>query len=74
MTSCLGGCEMFGSVTCALRHFAMYVLVVREWIYLVDVCVAPGYLLLLEKTYVLKNQVKMKRDIVFLARKTYSIP
>ena len=48
--------------------------VVREWITLPSgVCVAPGFLLLLENTYVVKNQVKMKSDIVFFARKRYTV-
>ena len=43
VTPCLDGCALFGSVTCALCHLVIYVpVVVRDWIYLVDVCVAPG--------------------------------
>ena len=77
MTPCLGGCALLGSVTCALCFLVMYfevcTVVVREWTYLVDVCVAQGFLLLLEKTYVLQKQVKMKSDIVFFARKRYTV-
>ena len=32
--------------------------VVSEWIYFMDVCVAPGFLLLLEKTEIVKTKSK----------------
>ena len=65
MTTCLGGCALFESVTYALCYFVVYIIrtAVREWTYLVDIGVAPGFSPLLNKTYVPKNQVKMKSDI-----------
>ena len=76
-------------VTCALCYLLAvacdYVIrtdvvisVVREWItLLISGCtyhvLLRGFLLLPENTYVVKNEVKIKSDIVFLARNSYTV-
>ena len=52
MTPCLGGCALFLSVTCALCYLVMYLLSCVSG-FTLWMCVAQGFLLLLEKTSVL---------------------
>ena len=68
MTPCLGGCALFGFVTCSCvvcwrflatirTHLVMYVLIAHEWITLLNgcMCCCVVFLLLLQNTCVMKN-------------------